>query len=209
MTTLDQLFVKHNCDKGKLKNGVGHDYTRHYAEALEPLRDKPIRILEIGVGDGKSIRVWEDYFTHPQTQIFGMDKDPVDQSRGRYTFLVGDQTNIKSFEPLTFTAYDVIIDDGSHTPDGTITAFEALWPFIKRGGYYFIEDLRCSYMPGYQVEGWGTQMAFVKRLLDDINMQTNYSPAPDCVFNYPSGCDGGRGIEWLKFSEELCILKKR
>lgn len=209
MTTFDQLCVKHNCDKGKLPNGVGHNYGKHYEWVLEPLRDKPIRLLEIGVGDGKSIRVWLDYFTHPQAHIVGVDKDPVDKSRDRYEFVVGDQTNVASLQPLMAWAYDVIIDDGSHMPDGTITAFESLWPFVKRGGFYIIEDLKTSYMLGYQKQGWGTQMSFIKQLLDDINAQTNYKPSPDTEYHYPHGTDGGRGIEWLRFSEELCILKKR
>lgn len=209
MMTFNDLCIRHNCDKGKLPNGVGHDYGRHYESVLEPLRDKPIRLLEIGVGDGKSIRVWLDYFTHQNTRIVGVDKDAVDHSRDRYEFVVANQTNVAALQPLMAWAYDVIIDDGSHTPDGTVTSFEALWPFVKRGGYYIIEDLRCSYMPGYQVDGWGTQMSFVKRLLDDINAQTDYKPSPDSVFHYPQGTDGGRGIEWMKFSEELCILKKK
>lgn len=209
MMTLNQLFVKYDCDKGQLANGIGHNYTRHYAEVLEPLRDKPIRLIEIGVENGKSIRAWLEYFTHPQTQIIGVDKNNVGFPMPRYQFYQADQTNSASLQPLMQWASDVIIDDGSHTPEGTITAFETLWPFVKRGGYFIIEDLRCSYLPGYQSPGWGTQMSFVKRLLDDINAQTDYKPSPDCVFTYPTGTDGGRGIEWMKFSEELCILKKR
>lgn len=207
--SLDEIFVRHNCDKGRLKNGVGHNYGRHYAEVLEPLRHNPIRLVEIGVGDGKSIRVWLDYFTHAATQIIGVDINPFHLSDPRFTFLHANQNNAHELQPLMQWASDVIIDDGSHMPDGTVTAFEALWPFVKRGGYYIIEDLKTSYMPGYQVAGWGTQMSFVKRLLDDINAQTDYKPSPDCVFTYPTGTDGGRGIEWMKFSEELCILKKK
>lgn len=209
MMTFDQLCIKHNCDKGKLANGVGHNYGRHFEEILEPLRDKPIRLLEIGVGGGKSIRVWLDYFTHPHAKIVGVDKDAVDQSRDRYEFVQANQTNPASLQPLMAWAYDVIIDDGSHTPDGTITAFEMLWPFVKRGGYYVIEDLKTSYLDGYQARGWGTQMSFIKRLLDDINAQSDYSPAPHLEFNFPQGTDGGRGIEWLRMSEELCIIRKK
>lgn len=209
MMTFDQLCVKHNCDKGKLPDGVGHNYGHDYEFVLEPLRDKPIRLLEIGVGDGKSIRVWLDYFTHPHARIIGVDKDPVGTSVDRYEFVVADQTIAQSLTHLMAWSYDVIIDDGSHTPDGTITAFETLWPFVKRGGFYIIEDLRCSYMLGYQKAGWGTQMDFVKRLLDDINAQTDYKPAPDAVFNYPKDTDGARSIEWLRMSEELAILKKK
>lgn len=210
MMTLDQLCVRHNCDKGLLPGGVGHGYCPAYESVLEPLRDKPIRLLEIGVGDGKSIRVWLDYFTHPNFQLIGVDKDPVSASYDRYLFIMGDQTDADLWHRLLNNIrFDVVIDDGSHMSNGIITSFEALWPFVRSGGLYIVEDLRCSYLDGYAVAGWPTQMNWVKGLMDDINAQTNYKPAPDCVFKYPEGVDGTRGIEWLRFSEELLILKKK
>ena len=218
MNTLSELCFRHNCDKGLLSGGVGHGYDKHYEAILEPLRDNPIRLLEIGVGDGKSIMVWLEYFTHPNTMIHGVDNDPNCSTLrdDRFQLIRGDQSDPQFLSSLVTTNlvfgnlnYDVIIDDGSHLSNGIIPSFEALWPFVKSGGYYCIEDLRCSYMgSGYQVTGWPTQMEFIKKFLDDINAQTDYKPAPDSVFNYPQGTDGKRGIEWMKFSPELCILKK-
>jgi hypothetical protein len=37
--------------------------------------------------------------------------------------------------------FHIIIDDGSHRGEDHITSFEALWPFVTRGGWYVIEDL--------------------------------------------------------------------
>jgi hypothetical protein len=207
MISLDQLCTKHNCDKGSW----AHSYMDHYESVLGAYRDKPIKLLEIGVGDGKSIRVWLDYFTHKHAQIVGVDnwegcikthEDP------RYVFIKGDQTDVSFWRQAIVYCFDVIIDDGAHMSNGTIPSFEYLWPFVKPGGYYIIEDLRTSYMAGYQVPGWPSQMFFIKQLLDDINAQTNYMPGPDKLY-YPQGTDGGRGIEWMRFSEELCILKKK
>lgn len=209
MNIFSELCVRHNCDKGLLSGGVGHGYCRHYASVLDPIRDKPIRLVEIGVGDGKSIRVWLDYFTHPNTRIIGVDKDVVMASQPRFDFIQGDQTDGRLLSSLALNRYDVVIDDGSHMSNGIIPTFEALWPSVVSGGYYFIEDLRCSYMPGYDVHGWPSQMHFVQQLLHDINAQTNYKPAPDSTFVYPQGTDGGRGIDWLRFSEELCVIKKK
>lgn len=212
MLTLDQIFVKRNCDKGRLPDGVGHGYGKHYEAILEPLRDLPLRLLEIGVGDGKSIKSWLDYFTHPHAEIFGVDNGPCHEldADKRYHFMHGDQTDNSFLSFLTTKGrWDVVIDDGSHTSSGIIPTFEALWPFVKSQGFYVIEDLRCSYMSGYQVHGWPGSMYFIRQLLDDINAQTDYKPSPDSVFAYPHGTDGGRGIEWLKFSEELCVLKKK
>ena len=214
MNTFSELCVKFNCDKGILPGGIGHGYCRHLETILEPLREKPIRLLELGVGDGKSIRVWLNYFRNPKTEIIGVDNwsdcHQLDPDK-RYVFLRGDQSDQNFLYYLTSKGlwYDVIVDDGSHMSNGIIPSFESLWPFVKSGGYYVIEDLRCSYMSGYQVNEWPTQMTFIKQLLDDINAQTNYKPSPETVCNYPCGTDGGRGIEWMRFSEELCILKKK
>ena len=204
-TTFDQLCTKHFCDKGNW----AHRYSPHYEWLLEPFKDKPIRLLEIGVGDGKSIRVWLEYFTHPHVQIIGVDKDPVMTSYDRFTFVQADQTSPLALQALLDGPYDIIIDDGCHNTQGIMTSFETLWPFVKPGGFYVIEDLRCSYMPGYEIPGWPSQMYFIKQLLDDINSQTNYKPAPDTVCNYPNGTDSGRRIDWLRFSEELAIIKKK
>ena len=41
-----------------------HHYFDVYARHFGPYRDKPIRMLEIGVFRGGSLRMWKDYF-HP------------------------------------------------------------------------------------------------------------------------------------------------
>lgn len=211
--TFDQLCQKHNCDKGKLPGGVGHDYGRHYESVLGPLRERPIQLLEIGVGDGKSIKVWLDYFKHPKARIYGVDNGSCHEldADPRYVFWRGDQTDAMFLHTLPEKQgwYDVVIDDGCHMSNGIIPTFEALWPFVVSGGYYFIEDLKTSYLSGYQVQGWPPPIFFIKQLLDDINAQTDYKPSPELVYHYPNGTDGSRGIEWLHYSEELCILKKK
>lgn len=45
--------------------------------------------------------------------------------------------------------YDIIIDDGSHMVRHVIASFEALFPYLRRGGLYIIEDLHTSYWKRY------------------------------------------------------------
>src|SRR5580704_7291010 len=70
---LTRLALKHGTDKWGL-----HFYTRLYHRLFSGLRDKPIRLLEIGVGGyaletsgGCSLAMWADYF--PSGQITGID----------------------------------------------------------------------------------------------------------------------------------------
>jgi len=205
--TLDQIAL--TTGAGGDKASDRHDYCRHYAEMFEPLRDKPIRLLEIGIGEGSSMKIWLEYF--PDGRIAGVDVEPKGHYHNeRQISILGDQTSDAfwgKFHQRFPLPWDIIIDDGSHKSDGIITSFRALWPKLKPGGFYCIEDLKCSYMPGYQVEGWIRQMEFVKSLLDCINFECPYTAGNEQLI-YPAGMQV-LGIEWMRFSAELCILKKK
>src|SRR5258707_12788916 len=51
-----------------------HHYTHRYAPLFQPIRAQPIRLLELGVKDGASLRMWREYFPH--ASIFGDDIIP-------------------------------------------------------------------------------------------------------------------------------------
>ena len=36
---------------------------------------------------------------------------------------------------------DLIVDDGLHSWEGQQNTLLALWPYLRRGGYYFVEDV--------------------------------------------------------------------
>jgi hypothetical protein len=57
--TLDELAIKHGTDK----SSPYHDYCRIHEELLAPLRHEPVALLELGVANGASLRMWGDYFT--------------------------------------------------------------------------------------------------------------------------------------------------
>jgi len=58
MNELKALADKYGSDKGSLK----HNYTEHYFKYFEPIRHRPLNILEIGVDKGASIEMWLDFF---------------------------------------------------------------------------------------------------------------------------------------------------
>jgi len=156
-------------------------YTLHYARCFDPLRDDCIKLLEIGVGGGESVQMWLDYL--PYAAVFGVDlvektnpwNTPGRGAHSRYTFLQGDQTDKTMWACFLADCgkdFDIIIDDGSHEPKGIITAFECLWPAVKPGGYYAIEDLGCGFTsPGYpsHLDWLRVQMEAVNQGLGDID----------------------------------------
>jgi hypothetical protein len=80
------------------------------------MRDEPIRILEIGVKKGSSLRMWKNYFRNGL--IYGLDIDPNCKmyEEDRISIEIGIQDD-PEFLCGCFGGtdkFDVINDDGSH-----------------------------------------------------------------------------------------------
>lgn len=145
MSELEQLFDKHGCDKGSK-----HKYHTIYESIFEPLRDKEINILEIGVFDGASLKVWLDYF--PNANIYGIDlfsrvamEDVQVLNEERCQAIKGDSTNIATAELVKKqwpdVKFDIIIDDALHVPEANAKTMHNFFPLLKENGMYSIEDV--------------------------------------------------------------------
>lgn len=189
--TLDEICIACETDKGTV-HPVAHGYAPRYERVFDSFRNKPIKMLEIGVGGAQSIRAWLEYF--PKAQVFGLDNNP-DAVKGpydRYTFVLGDQSNRdfwSHFVQSYGSDWDLIIDDGGHFSGGIVTSFECMWPHIKSGGLYAIEDLGCAYGQIFQTPGFPNHMDFIKSLAENANK-------------------GERSIHSILLSRELAILTK-
>jgi hypothetical protein len=110
-----------------------HNYIKYYNEWFEEYQNKEINLLEVGVENGGSIRLWEDYFTNGT--IYGMDiKDG-----GNFKC---DSTDKKAVdEQLGDLKFDIIIDDGDHNPISQVKTYMNLEDRLNDGGIYIIEDI--------------------------------------------------------------------
>ncbi len=149
---LSDLAIRHGTDKFGY-----HDYTPNYHKLFWHLRDKPLRLLEIGVGGyghedqgGQSLATWRDYFPH--AQITGIDIERKRLALGdRVVILQGSQVD-PDFLAETVRdrgPFDIIIDDGSHQNAHVVTSFRLLWPDLAPGGIYVAEDVQTAFMPGF------------------------------------------------------------
>ena len=70
---LDKLAIKHGTDKGSHQLGelAAKKYTKPYYAYFSPLKNKDITLLEIGIKEGASIRMWRDFFINGK--IYGID----------------------------------------------------------------------------------------------------------------------------------------
>ena len=137
------------------KGPSGHNYTEVYEYFFLPLRYAPIKILEIGIETGGSLKLWEKYF--PNATVFGIDivkKEFMNSTRIK-TF-VGDQASrqaLNSFIQTYGGDFDIILDDGGHTMEQQQISLGFLFKYVKPGGLYVLEDLHTSLPDFYQ--GYG------------------------------------------------------
>lgn len=202
--TLDQLMIEHGSDKATEHTRTyakPHGYTVEMAKVFDPIRDQPLKFCEIGVGGGESIRAWLDYF--PNAQIYGIDfvsdTNIFNRTEGkpyaRYTFSHGDQTDRTMwacFRANCGVDWDVILDDGGHFNDQTIISFEEMWPHVKSGGLYIIEDLGVASSPGtiFVRNGFPNHMDWLRDRMHAMNR-------------------GEENIASLNFTKELAIFRKK
>ncbi|MBI5276261.1 MAG: class I SAM-dependent methyltransferase [Burkholderiales bacterium] len=141
--SLDALGRAHATDKAS----HGHGYLSFYERFFEPLRGRDITLLEIGVLNGASLKVWEAYF--PRARIIGADIEPgsAGLARERVTIEIIDQSNLEDLVRLGMRhgPFDIVIEDGSHLWEHQVTTLRTLFPFVRDGGYYVVEDLNTNY----------------------------------------------------------------
>jgi demethylmacrocin O-methyltransferase len=150
--SLPDLCAQHRTDKCEQH----HNYVELYVTVFEPVREEAKRVLEIGVLDGDSVRMWEAYF--PRAMIFGIDiVDTSQHETERIRTFIGDQANraqLAEFAKQFGSDFDIVIDDGGHTMEQQQVSFGFFFPLVKSGGIYIIEDIHTSFpdrYPGYGV----------------------------------------------------------
>lgn len=132
---LAALAEKYGTDK------LAHAYLPHYEARFTPLRESPVVLLEIGVMEGASLKMWRDYF--PFGRIYGIDAvEACVFTEERIKVFHGRQEEEKFLATvLTQTGpFDIVVDDGSHHAQDHLVSFHFLWPHMNNGGWYAIED---------------------------------------------------------------------
>ena len=221
--TLDDLALKHGTDKAS----NGHNYCPQYEQYLGHLRNTQPTLLELGVYEGASLRMWRDYF--PRGTIVGLDINPLVDEIDGVDIHVGDQASYEDIETqlAIYQGFDVIIDDASHLSSLTIKSFELLYPHLKPGGLYVIEDLHSSYHDWFYgnaeacfnpdgqlpkrrgAEGrLETAMQFCKRLADEVNFKPGAEVHNHKWQLFPEKYWRGYHLESVQFFYNICFIRK-
>ena len=220
MKSLDQIGLNYRTDK----SSPYHNYLVTYEQYFEEFRDQFIQVWELGIGDitsenreGESGLMWRDYFTNGQVSVF--DNDPVKVERwslkkhGISAYLA-DQTDKTRFENLV-TRHGrpaIIIDDASHIQKNTIQSFQNLFPLLKSGGLYCIEDVITSYWPdwGGNIDYYDNSNTTIMSYMLDLCHLVNFKRQE--TFNPPQNRlipDFIKEIDSIHFHHSQIIIKKK
>lgn len=126
------------------------------------------RVLEIGLGSnnadivsnlgqygrpGASLRAFRAFL--PNANVYGADVDRrilFEEDRIK-TFFV-DQTDLASFDALAQNVgadFDLIVDDGLHSPNANIAVLSFALPRLRPGGWLVVEDIAHCVLPVWRV----------------------------------------------------------
>lgn len=138
-----------------------HEYHLNYDPVLRPICGTTDAILEIGVNEGASLKMWLEYF--PYAFVYGMDIGK--ESAGeRFRIFKGDQSRDEDLErlksELSGKRIAFINDDGSHVPSHQLQTFNALFPILAEGGIYIIEDIETSYWRDGTLYGYSVKCGY-------------------------------------------------
>lgn len=160
-SAMHHLGIYHGTDKHNSEHTfAGESYLDVYHNILKDRRDVPNQtIVEIGVFNGASIRTMRDYF-HPTCNFIGVDINPNSKNveSARFNVIIGSQVSpdtIQELKESTPDGIDLLVDDGSHLVDHMLQTFDMVFPHIKSGGWYIIEDTGNTYRDlTNDVKGW-------------------------------------------------------
>ncbi|WP_448381239.1 class I SAM-dependent methyltransferase [Gloeomargarita sp.] len=158
-----------------------------YEKMFQHWRNKSLVFLEIGVGKGGSLKMWQKYFG-PNAKIVGIDVNPECkryESPGIFV-RIGDQGDQEFLASVVaeFGVPDIVLDDGSHKCIDIMRSFSFFYPLMGKNAVYMVEDLQTAYWEEY---GGGLYhpdsfIEFVKKCIDSLNADSSRGQVkPDLI----------------------------
>jgi cephalosporin hydroxylase len=143
MKTIGEIIQELNLDTDK---NTRHTYGPVYDELFKDFRDKEISLLEIGIWQGGSAALWNEFFKKGNFVFLDVENIVTEYNKSflpheKNTFIFGDAYGAHAIESIKDKRFDILIDDGPHFLDTYITFIENYLPLLKEDGILVIEDL--------------------------------------------------------------------
>jgi hypothetical protein len=216
---LNSIGLKYNTDK----SSIYHNYLNKYEKYLPFNRQDKIKILEIGVLNGGSVKTWSEYY--PNAEIVGLDINPQckQYEGGNIKIEIGSQADSNFLRSICdkYGKFDFIIDDGSHMSSHMIFSFKELFHAVVPHGLYVVEDVCCSYWKDFEggLNKPNTCVEYFKSLVDEVNYLGLVANSPhlhrrdDSILTAQEKSNGknyiGLEIESINFLNSIIIVVKK
>ncbi len=148
-----------------------HGYLPDYQRIAEYL---PVSgtVCELGVLYGESLKLWQVLFSK-HAVIIGVDRDASATWPEGTVKIVAAQDDPDLAAKVSEHApdgLDLVVDDASHRGRPTAAAFAQLWPLVRPGGFYVVEDCADERMFPHWPRPEGDHLKdFVPSLLDALD----------------------------------------
>lgn len=153
MTELCDIAFKYRTDKCPK---LGLSFTPFYYQLFKDKSKEVKKVVEFGVGypksmfkvkdylTGASLYMWREFF--PNAQIFGVDisKEAQVKDDRIKTFVCDQMDGEKVQKIMKKIGYDIdlFVDDAAHWVETQVYLFQTVYPLLKEGAIYVIEDVR-------------------------------------------------------------------
>lgn len=139
----------------------------------------PRHIVELGMWDGGSVAFWHEYFEPELLLGFDLQKRGDSAYFSEWVARRGVGARIKTFwnsdqadrrrlaavvDAELLDGLDLVVDDASHLYGPTLASFEVLFPRLRPGGRYVIEDWNWGNWPQH----WDLPGAPLSRLVAEL-----------------------------------------
>lgn len=201
---LKNLGKKFGTDK------FNHEYLDIYEKFVSRYKNEKMNVLEIGVLNGASLKLWKEYFKY--STIYGLDIDPrcIKFNEERIKIYIGSQDDEDVLSKIIDDAntLKIIIDDGSHVNSMTLKTFDILFNHLDKGGLYIIEDLETSYLKldtNYDVRNIWPGMKYNSK---NSNLDNDRKIMDDFFIEKISNIDKKKDLFSIHFYHNVCIMEK-
>ena len=222
---VDEALADSHTDKGpsrlNLPADMIHEYGPAYARHIGPLRDRELRVLEIGIGctpwmpvEGGSLAFWRSYVPCVHLTWVDFDGGCVERIGSRADAAFQADQSVPADLLRVYSQggpFDVIVDDGGHTMKQQITTLRTLFPKLPPAGIFVLEDLLTSFVPpsmgGHDMvpQANTTGARFVSDVISHMHMKSNKP-----FFVRPETLEGSAEIARLALAvdcyREICVF---
>jgi len=143
--SLEELIDNSRSDKNTL-----HSYLPLYQTLLENKKETAINVLEVGIYNGGSIQLWNDFFSH--ATVYGLDimniNNVWDNIKNKEKIVLYTSTDAYNVDFFTSNFLDknikcdFMLDDGPHTLESMIQFIKLYSQIMTDDGILIIEDVQ-------------------------------------------------------------------